>query len=296
MRYAGPLQPIHGGSGEERMSRLYDALRKAEPHNGNGEGLLVAPETFQPVELIKNIAEGPDTEVKDVRPIPYNVSPSSRLVSISDPKSLGAEKFRALANRLANIRSQREMKSLIVTSSVINEGKSVVAANLAFTLARYAKANVLLIEGDLHRPALTSLLGIGRPEGLGDWWEKPGEEIANFVCQLHELPLWFLSAGKTCDYPCDLLQSERLAAAMTSITSQYDWIIVDSSPVLPLVDANLWSRFVDGTILVVREKVTPVPALKKGLESLDNPKLIGIVVNDASEASGDYSRYAYNGK
>lgn len=277
------------------MSRLYDALRRAESQFG--DTLQPSVESVPPAEMLKNIAEtSPEPQAETIRSVPWNVSPSSRLVAVSDPKSLGAEKFRALATRLTSMRSQREMKSLNITSTVINEGKTLVAANLAITLARYAKANVLLIEGDLHRPRLISMLGLGRLEGLGDWWQDSGEELSRYTSQLKDLSLSFLAAGRTCDYPSDLLRSERFAGGMASIADQYDWIIVDSTPLVPVVDANLWNRLVDGTILVVRESVTPVNALKKGLENLDNPKLVGVVLNDAADVISDYERYSYYAK
>jgi Mrp family chromosome partitioning ATPase len=70
--------------------------------------------------------------------------------------------------------------------------------------------------------------------------------------------------------------------AFAQLVSQFEWIVVDSTTMLPIVDVNLWSRLVDGTILVVREGVTPVKALKKGLQALDRPKLIGVVINEVS--------------
>jgi receptor protein-tyrosine kinase len=95
--------------------------------------------------------------------------------------------------------------------------------------------------------------------------------------------LWFLPAGKACDRPSEILRSAQLAEAFAQFASRFDWIVVDSTPMLPVIDANLWSRLVDGTLLVVREGVAPLKALKNGLQSLDNPKLIGVVINEASE-------------
>ena len=107
------------------------------------------------------------------------------------------------------------------------------------------------------------------------------------------MPLWFLGADKVRDQPSAILQSPRFTEAFAGITSNFDWIVVDSTPMLPVVDANLWSRLVDGTLLVVREGVAPVSALKKGLESLDNPKLIGVVLNEASEFNQGSYKYSY---
>jgi capsular exopolysaccharide synthesis family protein len=276
------------------VSRLYDALRRVELQKRQPGDTAIEP--AGPAEVLKS-AIGGRSEIEDAHSVNVNASPSSRLVALSDPKSLCAEKFRALVTRLEHLRYQRELKSIQITSSVINEGKSLVAANLAITLAKYTKSKVLLIEGDLHRPALTSMLGLSRIKGLGDWWSGSGEEITHFLYQLDEMPLWFLSAGKPCDQPYHLLQSERFAGAISSFAAQYDWIVADSAPILPTVDANLWSRLVDGSILVVREGIAPVQALKKGLESLDNPKLLGIVLNDASEFDQtDYKNSYYGNK
>jgi receptor protein-tyrosine kinase len=101
---------------------------------------------------------------------------------------------------------------------------------------------------------------------------------------MKEMPLWFLPAGKSCERPSDILRSARFAKAFGQLASQFEWIVVDSTPMLPIVDVNLWSKLVNGTLLVVREGVAPVKALKKGLQALDHPKLIGIVMNEASGA------------
>src|SRR6202049_312379 len=106
------------------------------------------------------------------------------------------------------------------------------------------------------------------------------------------MPLWFLTAGKTYDHPSNILQSARFAEIFALLVTWFDWIVVDSTPMLPIGDANLWSRLVDGTLLVVREGVTPVKALKKGLQALDNIKLVGLVINEAS----DFDQIGYEGQ
>ncbi len=222
-------------------------------------------------------------EIEKTRSVTVQPPPTSRLVAWTDPNSLGAEKFRALAVRLDDMRRQHELNSLQVTSSVINEGKTFVAANLGVTLAKYSGFKTLLIEGDLHRPTLASMFGLKELHGLSDWWSGPDQDIARFIVEFAGTGLWFLPAGKACDRPSEILRSARLAEAFAQLAGQFDWIVVDSTPMLPVIDANLWSRLVDGTLLVVREGLAPLKALKKGLQSLDHPKLIGVVVNEASE-------------
>jgi capsular exopolysaccharide synthesis family protein len=222
---------------------------------------------------------------------------TSRLVAWTEPNSLGAEKFRALAVRLDAIRRHEELKSVQVTSSVINEGKSFVAANLAVTLAKYSGFKTLLIEGDLHRPTLASMFGLKDLRGLSEWWGGRNKDLARDMLRFTGTGLWFLPAGKACDRPSEILRSAQLAEAFSQLSSQFDWIVIDSTPMLPVIDANLWSRLVDGTLLVVREGIAPLKALKKGLQSLDHPKLVGVVVNEASDFDQiDYDGQYYGGR
>ena len=163
----------------------------------------------------------------------------------------------------------------------VNEGKSLVAANLAVTLVKHFGYKVLLVEGDLHRPTLSSLAwSLTDLEGINQWWVRREEdkEIASYVYKLDDMPLWFLSAGSTVDQPTQILQSARFAETFVRLVGGFDWVVVDSTPMSPTVDANLWSRLVDGTLLVVREGVAPIKALRTGVRGLDNPKWLGIVL------------------
>jgi protein-tyrosine kinase len=264
------------------VSRLYDTLRKIEREKRR-PGTLV-PEPDQPVEVLNNIVPGP-AETTYGPAVRVRPGKASRLVALTDPKSLGAEKFRALAARLESLRQKSELKSIQITSAVINEGKSLVAANLAVTLVKHFGYKVLLVEGDMHRPTLAALLGLTGLEGINQWWRKREEdkEIAQYIHKLDDMPLWFLSAGSPFEQPSQILQSARFAETLARLVGDFDWVVVDSTPMSPVVDANLWSRLVDGTLLVVREGVAPIKALKMGVRDLDNPKWVGIVLNEASE-------------
>jgi capsular exopolysaccharide synthesis family protein len=293
------------------MSQLFEGFSRATIRQSQQDTVpfdmvpaeLVLPETSGTAEMLDTaMPEGAGlrgtAEIKNVvdddksRSVMVQPPQASRLVSWSEPNSLGAEKFRALAVRLDDIRRQHELKSLQVTSSVINEGKSFVAANLAVTLAKYSGSKTLLIEGDLHRPTLASMFGLKDLQGLSDWWTGRNEELTRHMLRFTGTGLWFLPAGKACDRPSEILRSAQLAEAFTELKGQFDWIVVDSTPMLPVIDANLWSRLVDGTLLVVREGIAPLKALKKGLQSLDRPKLIGVVVNEAS----DFDQLDYDGQ
>lgn len=264
---------------------------------------LVLPQSSEPAEELsdgvpealgskRTVEAKRTTESDQARSVMVQPPSASRLVAWTDPNSLGAEKFRALSVRLDAIRRQNELRSVQVTSSVINEGKSFVAANLAVTLAKYSGSKTLLIEGDLHRPTLASMFGLNDLQGLSDWWTGRNQELVRYMLRFTGTGLWFLPAGKACDRPSEILRSGQLAEAFAQLEGQFDWIVVDSTPMLPVIDANLWSRLVAGTLLVVREGVAPLKALKKGLQSLDHPKLIGVVVNEAS----DFDQIDYDGQ
>ncbi|HEY2118824.1 MAG TPA: CpsD/CapB family tyrosine-protein kinase [Candidatus Acidoferrum sp.] len=272
------------------MSRIYEALRQREREN-RSKGL----DSPEPVisAVLPNHGIPEPAEPIGIRPAVVEARATSRLVALTEPRSLGAEKFRSLATRLENLRRERALKSVQITSSVVGEGKTLVSANLAITLAAECAAKVLLIEGDLRRPALASRLGLTDLTGLHQWWDTRDQGLTQFLYRLNQWPLFFLAAGGVWDQPSHLLQSRRFADAFLSMTGAFDWIVVDSTPMTPAVDASLWSRLVDGTLLVVREGVAPVNAVKKGLEALDNPKLLGVVLNEASEFDRTYYQDQY---
>ena len=255
----------------------------------DGPDVRTAPSWLTREAAVAKDSQPKSAEYASARSAHVKVRPESRLVALTDPNSLGAEKFRALVTRLEHPHKHGQLKRFQVTSSVNNEGKTLVSGNIAVTLAKYFGSKTLLIEGDLHRPTLATIFGLNNMRGLSHWWSGPDQELAKFVHRLDDLPLWFLSAGKPCDRPSDILRSDRFEKAFVQLASQFEWIVVDSTPMLPIVDVNLWSRLVDGTLLVVREGVTPVKALKQGLRALDHPNLIGVVLNEASAA--DESKY-----
>src|ERR1700681_4012350 len=264
------------------MSRLYDTLRRMENQKRKPETAAVDPD--KPVDLVSRVIQ-PSGELASGPSAQIRISDTSRLVALTDPTSLGAEKFRALVARLENLRQKSELRALQITSAVINEGKSLVAANLAVTLVKHFGYKVLLVEGDLHRPSLGDLFGLTSMEGINQWWQTAQQdtELAQYICNLENIPMSFLSAGSPYDQPSQVLQSARFAEAFVHVSGFFDWVIVDSTPMSPIVDVNLWSRLVDGSLLVVREGVAPIKALKVGVSGLDNPKWLGVVLNEASE-------------
>ena len=216
--------------------------------------------------------------------------PSSRLVAVTDPQSLAAEKFRFLGVRLRQLQKTRTLKKVLVTSTIPEEGKSMVSANLAAVLHR--KQRVLLIDGDLRRPVLAEQFGLGKLPGIAEWLQGDRRELAN-IYHLDPLGIWLFPAGEPPVNPLELMSSVALNEMMKKLSEMFDWIIVDSPPLLPLADTTVWSRVTDGTLLVARVGKTEKAQLLRGLDVVKKPDLIGVVLNSSEHTEHDYyQRYA----
>ncbi len=220
-----------------------------------------------------------------------SVDPQSRLLSITDSASPTAEAFRLLAVRLRHLRRQRSLKTVLITSTIPQEGKSLVSANLACTLALKTHERTLLLEGDLRRPSLSQKFGLGRNPGLCEYL-KGERTLTASIYHLEHVNLWILPAGSTPSNAQELLQSERLSALMDELAIWFDWIVIDSPPVLPLADTSVWMRLADGILLVTRQGTTEKRLLQRGLEALEHKKVIGALVNGSANATD--SSYYYS--
>jgi len=221
-----------------------------------------------------------------------SVSPSSQFVFSTEPDSLAAEKFRFLGVRLRQIRQNRPLKKVLITSTIPQEGKSLVSANLAGVLAR-RKEKVLLLEGDLRRPVFAQQFGLGRLAGLGQCLRSGAQDVSN-VFYLRNLGFWLMPAGDPTDNPLELMQSGRLTQLTAELSTFFDWIIIDSPPLLPLADTTVWARLADGVLLVAREGVTAKGPLQRGLDLLKTSDVLGVVLNSCMnlDQKNYYSRHS----
>ncbi|HEX3741016.1 MAG TPA: CpsD/CapB family tyrosine-protein kinase [Terriglobales bacterium] len=216
------------------------------------------------------------------------IPPQNRVVCITDKDSLAAEKFRFLGVRLRQLAQTRPLKRVLITSTIPQEGKSMVAANLACTLARRTHQRTLLLDGDLRRPSVARLFGLGKAAGLSEWLQGERSPMTS-IYHLEEAGLWVLPAGNSPRNPLEAMQSGRLAGLMDQLTSWFDWVIIDSPPVLPLADTSVWTRMADGVMLVARQGTTEREQLKRGLDAIESSKLLGAILNcSATSAKSDY--------
>ena len=214
----------------------------------------------------------------------------SRLVCLTDKENPTAEAIRLLAVRLRDLRRIRQLKRVLITSTIPQEGKSTISANLACALAHTLNEKTLLVEGDLRRPSLSQMFGIQKCHGLNDWLRGEFGPFAD-IFHLEKAGLWLLPAGNAVSNPIELLQSQKLSSVMEQLSAWFDWIIIDSPPVLPLADTSVWMRLADGILLVTRQGTTEKQQLQNGIKALDSKKVLGAIVN--SSMASAYGAYYY---
>jgi capsular exopolysaccharide synthesis family protein len=277
------------------MGRIYEALQRSSAKSEGPESVVAE---FAPVADTPK-GTGPETmdfetdiELDRARPLTVAATPERRLIALAGERSLGAEKIRLLAARLRHLQSERALKKLLVTSSVKDEGKTLLSTNVAVSLAKTGQ-QVLLIDGDCHQANAARLLGANGSPGLTNWWRSAGT-MQSYLLRINKLPLWFVPAGDTIEQPLEILQSARLADEINRMAVWFDWVIIDSPPCAPLADAGVWATVVDGILLVAREGKTPKRLLRKVMDSLDSKKLLGIVLNDCTDPDQHYYTHYYN--
>lgn len=213
------------------------------------------------------------------------------LICIADKEHPAAEAFRLLGVRLRHYRRDFAFKKVMIASTVPQEGKSLISANLACTLATASPLKVLLIEGDVRRASISSLLRLDAHPGLCEYLQGK-QKLHACIYGLEEAGIWFMPAGNNHANPLELLQSASLSTMFHEVGNIFDWIIIDSPPVLPLADASIWARLADRILLVARHGVTQKHKLTKGIEALDSEKLLGAIMN-SSTSSTDEDYYYY---
>lgn len=218
-----------------------------------------------------------------------------RLISITAPASPTAEAYRALRSSILLSAIDNPLRTLVITSAFMSEGKSTLSANIAVMLAQRGE-RVLIVDADLRRSTLHLLFGLRRPaQGLTNLLSRQTDEsvILHPVAQVPSLA--YLPAGAVPPNPAELLASHRMAEMMRIWSEQYDRVIIDTAPILAVSDSLAPAARADSVLLVVRAGVTRKKALMRTREMLRrvNAHLLGAVVNDIDMRKDSY--YDYSG-
>jgi len=227
------------------------------------------------------------------------MKPAQQLVSLVSPSSVEADQYRGLRHTIERLRKESGLQMLAVTSPVPGDGKTVTTLNLAGSLAQSQDARVLVVDADLHRPSVGEYLGIDLPHspGLVDAILDDQSSLEQFARRVEDGNLSIVLAGSCQEGAYELLNSPRLELLLRDARRRYDYVLVDTPPLVPLPDCRLIAQWVDGVIIVVAAHRTPRRAFGEALSLLDPAKVIGTVFNGddrpLSPYSGYYGHYGY---
>jgi capsular exopolysaccharide synthesis family protein len=295
------------------MSRIHEALKKAAQERSSRLSTGSSPEfvdvstdvswTTVPAEdraapLLVDLPPKRDSSFlsfdelvqKCARP-QWQLDSRNNVFEGASSNQIGAESFRTLRSRLYQIAGTRKLKSVLVTSSVPEEGKTFVAANLAQSLARQDHSRVLLIDADLRVSRMHQVLGAPATPGLTEYLRGQADECAVIQRGLEE-NLCFIPGGSPVSNPSELLLGARMKHLLERVTPVFDWIVLDSPPALPVHDASLIADLCDGVLFVVRAGATEFEIAGKASSEFRDKNLLGVILNRA-ERNESYGGYYY---
>lgn len=221
----------------------------------------------------------------------------SSLITYTDPKSINAEQFRTLRTNIEFAQLDRQLKSILVSSSIPAEGKSTVSSNLAFVMAQTEK-RVLLVDADLRKPTVHKTFKLNNEQGLTTLLANSEMKFNQVVQHSKELNLYFLPSGPIPPNPSEMLGSGKMTLLMNELSQYFDLVIYDAPPVTAVADPQILATKVDGVLLVTRHSYTKKEEVKQAKKALDNvnANLLGFVMNGQpmSEAGSYYAYYGYD--
>lgn len=216
------------------------------------------------------------------------------LVSLLEPTSFEAEQYRTLRHLVEQLHKNADLHVVAITSPTNGDGKTITSINLAGSLAQAPKARVLLVEADLRRPSIVRYLGLGHASdnGLVDAILNPNLSLEKVSTSCPAFNLTVVPAGNAPASSYEVLKSPRLEELLNEARRRYDYIVLDTPPLIPLPDCRLLWKLVDGFLLVVAAHKTPRRLLEEAFSVLDPAKIAGLVFNgDDRPLAGYYHTY-----
>jgi len=294
------------------MSRIHEALKKAQMERGGTTRVEDAP--LPPMRHAVETPVEPGAprhsawqESRHTGPIPLDVldqhckrptwTPEAKIATLMTASSsgMGTEELRTLRSRLYQIRDRQQpnLRKILVTSALPGDGKTFLTASLGLMMARQHGRKVLLVDADLRRPQLHATLGAPAAPGLTDYLS--GEIDALEIVQ-HGVgsDLYFIPAGKTVSNPAELLTNGLFGELLERLAFNFDWVILDSPPAVPLHDASVLADICDGVLMVVRAANTPFDVAQKARGELQEKNVLGVILNQVDGSNGNHAYYYYD--
>jgi capsular exopolysaccharide synthesis family protein len=218
----------------------------------------------------------------------------SRLVTLTAPDTFAAERYQGLRLKLEQLRANKALKVIAITSPGAGDGKTLTSINLAGVLARESDARILLVDADLRRSSVSTHLGIeAGAAGLADLIAGSKKQMADLIRRPERCGFDVLPAGASPQSVQKLFRSERFSQILDDARGRYDYVLLDTPPLVPVFDAAVLARRVDGMILVVAADKTPRKLLAAALDMVDASKVVGIVFNADNSPLFGYNSSAY---
>jgi protein-tyrosine kinase len=300
------------------MSRIHEALKKAEQDRSASRvdrkleepsALIDSRQTVQiatKTEVVLAPTASPDSkthadsgilQLEELRAkcvkTTWNLDPNFLVFSNSKDFPSGTEQFRTLRSRLYRIRETKPLNTLLISSSTPSEGKTFVSANLAQALVRQHGCRVLLIDADMRAPRLHQILGVPPGPGLAEYLQGGRSEL-EVIQKGQEDELYFIQAGSHVTHPAELISNGGMKQLLARVSGLFDWIILDSPPVLPVSDAVVLATMCDAVLFIVRAGTTPAAVSQKACRQLQDANIVGVVLNSADDSVGSGSYYQYS--
>jgi protein-tyrosine kinase len=256
-----------------------------------------APQPVAPAYAPEEVAERPRSNHAAARQaapvIRVGDADRSKLVVGDQTDSAVVEQYRHLAAVLHHAQKASGVRSVMVTSAVASEGKTLTATNLALTLSESYQKRVLLVDADLRRPRMREMFALPAGEGLTDTLTTPPEGRL----PVHQVTphLWVLAAGRVVPDPMSMLASPAMKQLLDDARDSFDWVVVDTPPIAILPDANLLAAMIDTALLVVSAESTPYPMVQRAAQAIGQNRILGVVLNRAENVGVPaYNYYGYS--
>ena len=273
------------------MSRVHDALRRAVQSAGLPSGSAPGMEGHGAAAVSPGLQPSLEGLLEKVKSIPYQPSPEALLINAQHPHEAPTEEFRTLRTRINHMQSLQPIHTVVISSPSPAEGKTFAATNLALAEAQLEGNRTLLCDFDFRRPIVHSLLEIERSPGITEYLQGK-VALHEAMRHIEGTNLYVMPAGEAVINPLELLNLKEVKQMLDVLPSVFNWVILDSPPLLYAADANLLSTLCHGTILVVRIGATTIDTITRAMQSLCQNNVLGIIVNGARRGEL-YSKYSY---
>ena len=248
------------------MGKITSALKKA------------AEERFDRIEKVSRIKEHDQLIVKKVGE--SLVDPS--VVTYFDPKALISEQYKILRTNILSLNKGNPPRTMVITSSIHSEGKSVTTLNLAVSLAQAVhKPKVLVIDADMRKGKITKYLGVKHEIGLSEFLQGKAQ-LNDCLFNIDVENMTFMAPGKVPDHPSELLQSEAMKDLIAQMRKRFDFVLIDTPPIISVTDSGIVGSIVDGVLMVVQAGRTQRGIIKRAEELLyqSHCKVLGHVMSN----------------